>query len=114
MKIQFSNIEPRFARALWLMFVAWCFAGAWSLELRASTLRVTVLPQFGSTPLVFDSIANVTAAGQKISVTRLDFLLSNFAFRRSDGAWLSLTNWAEFIGARDGRTSFDLCDLPAA
>ncbi len=79
-----------------------------------ATLRVNITPQFSGQSLAFDSITNLTAAGQQISVTRLDFLISNFALRRADGVWMSLTNWAEFISGRQGRTRFDLNNVPAA
>src|SRR6516162_9292098 len=78
----------------------------------AVTLTVETLPRFNGAPLLFDAITNRTAAGQMISVTRLDFLVSNLALRRSDGAWLGLTNWQAYISAREGRTRFELSGLP--
>ncbi|HEY0551183.1 MAG TPA: MbnP family protein [Verrucomicrobiae bacterium] len=75
---------------------------------------MSIAPRFAGEPLAFDAITNLTAARQQISVTRLDFLVSNFALRRIDGTWMSLTNWAEFISGREERTSFELNNVPAA
>ena len=72
----------------------------------AADLRVDFAPQFNGVPLAFDSLANQTASGQKISVTRLDFLASEIALRRTDGVWIGQTNWFGYISARDGRTNF--------
>ena len=79
----------------------------------AADLRVDFVPQFNGTPLIFDSLTNQTAAGQMISVTRLDFLLSDIALRRADGTWIEQKNWFAFIGARDGKTNFTLENIPA-
>ena len=79
----------------------------------AGTLSVLIEPRFDGKPLEFDSIQNVTAAGQNISVKRLDFLLSNISLRQTNGNWLTFSNEFAYINARDGRTSFELSDLPA-
>ena len=79
----------------------------------AADLRVDFVPQFNGAPLVFDSLVNQTAASQKISVTRMDFLLSDFALRRADGAWIERQNGFAFVGPREGRTNFTLEDIPA-
>jgi cytochrome c peroxidase len=79
----------------------------------ASDLRVEFVTRFNNTPLVFDSLANQTATGQKISVTRLDFLASDIALRRVDGTWLGQKNWFGCISAREGRTNFTLENIPA-
>jgi cytochrome c peroxidase len=88
---------------------------AWSGILLASTcsvpayeLKINITPYFSGALLIFDSMTNLSAAGQKISVTRLDFLLSDFALAREDGTWLSPTNAVAFLGLREGRTNFQL------
>src|SRR5881394_318490 len=75
-------------------------------------LEIKILPRFNHGLLAFDSLTNQTATGQKISVTRLDFLLSDVALRRWDGVWLEQTNYVAYISAREGRTSFALKGLP--
>ncbi|MEY2428076.1 MAG: cytochrome c peroxidase [Verrucomicrobiota bacterium] len=78
----------------------------------AHDLQVQILPQFNGAPLAFDSVTNQIAAGQLISITRLDFLLSDLALRRADGTWLTLDNWQVYLSAREGRMSSRLDSLP--
>jgi cytochrome c peroxidase len=80
----------------------------------AADLRVDFAPQFNGAPLAFDALTNQIASGQKISITRLDFLASEIALRRADGIWIGQTNWFAFINARDGKTNFILENIPAA
>ena len=78
------------------------------------SLRVVCEPRFAGAPLIFDTLTNTTAGGQQVSVTRLDFLLSNISLRRAEGdTWLGLTNWFAFLSPREGRTSFELNNIPA-
>lgn len=79
----------------------------------SANLEVKIIPRFDGVPLVFDSVTNQTAARQKISVTRLDFLLSDIALRRTDGEWIERTNWFVYVSGREGRTRFGLEDVPA-
>src|SRR5215208_4146501 len=109
MKLPMPDFKAGGSTALQLALGVWFVVGA-----SAATLRVNIAPQFAGELLAFDSVTNLTAASQRISVTRLDFLISNFALRRSDGTWMSLTNWAAFISGREGRTSFELNNVPAA
>ena len=84
-----------------------------SFAANAADLQINFVPQFNGTPLAFDALKNQTAAGQKISVTRLDFLASDISLRRDDGTWLEQKNWFAYISARDGRTNFTLENIPA-
>ena len=84
-----------------------------SVSAAAADLRVDFLPQFNGQPLVFDQLKNQIAGGQIISVTRLDFLLSNIALHETNGDWIENKNFFAFIGARDGRTNFTLGNIPA-
>jgi cytochrome c peroxidase len=81
-------------------------------EAGAADLRVDFVPQFNGIPLVFDALTNQTAGGQTISVTRLDFLVSDFALRRLDGTWIGKKDWFGYIGEREGRTNFTLENIP--
>ena len=94
MKIQTRTFKDACAWSGSLALGVWCFSGAWSsgcLEL-PPVFCVQIIPQFNGTELVFDSLTNTIASAQRISVTRLDFLLSNIAFRRADGTWTERTN----------------------
>ncbi len=115
MKQQMPNLKSRLLAIRLLGFAVWCFFAIGSMALGASTnnLLVRIIPQFNGTELVFDSPTNAIASGQRISVTRLDFLLSNIALRRADGSWMEQTNCFAYISAREGRTSFQLDNVPA-
>jgi cytochrome c peroxidase len=89
------------------------FATAMALPAFAADLRVEFLPQFNGAPLAFDTLKNKTTSGQKISVTRLDFLASEIALRRAGGIWIGQTNWFAFIDTRDQKNSFTLKYIPA-
>jgi cytochrome c peroxidase len=78
----------------------------------AADLRVDFVPQFNGAPLVFDALTNQISSGQKISVTRLDFLLSDFALRRTNGTWIGKRDFFAFISARNGKNSFTLKNVP--
>lgn len=90
------------------------FAMAMAFPAAASDLQVKFIPQFNGALLAFDALKNQTAAGQTISVTRLDFLLSGIALRRADGVWIGQTNWFANLSVRDGKNTFTLPGIPSA
>jgi cytochrome c peroxidase len=92
-----------------ILFIATAIA----FSAAAADLRVDFAPQFNGAPLTFDTLNNQTAAGQKISVTRLDFLVSEISLRRDDGTWIGQKNYFALINARDGKTNFLLENVPA-
>src|SRR5260221_11749517 len=75
-------------------------------------LRMDFVPRFNGRPLAFDALTNQIASGQKISVTRVDFLLSDFMLRRADGVWVGQKDWFAYLGAREGKNSFTLENIP--
>ena len=79
----------------------------------SADLQVTVTPRFNARSLAFDALTNTTAAGQRLSVTRLDFLLSGIAVRSLDGVWLEEQNSFAYLSGREARTSFQLAGLTA-
>jgi hypothetical protein len=78
----------------------------------ATDLRVDFALRFDNAPLAFDALRLPTAAGQIISVSRLDFLVSGFALRKAGGAWIAQKNFFAYVSARDGRTNFFLENVP--
>lgn len=78
-----------------------------------SEVTVSIAPRFRGEPLVFDQLRCTNTAGQALTVTRLDMLLSGVAVRRANGSWLEKHHWYAFISAREGRTNFVLRGLPA-
>ena len=83
------------------------------IRVHAHDLRLEVTPLFQGVPLAFDKLGLTNATGQAFSVTRLDFLLSNFSLRRSDGTWLARTNEPAYLSLREGRTGFRVEGIPA-
>ncbi|MEW6304282.1 MAG: MbnP family protein [Verrucomicrobiota bacterium] len=77
-----------------------------------ASLNVQFKPQFNGATLALDSLAFTNAAGQTLSVSRLDFLLSDFALRKSDGVWIENTNWQAYASVTAGRTTFNLGNIP--
>src|SRR5262249_43785219 len=87
-------------------------AMAISFSAVAADLRVDFAPQFNGKPLSFDALTNSIPSGQKISVTRLDFLVSDFALRETNGIWIEKKDFFGFVGARDGKTNLLLENIP--
>ncbi len=105
-------MNKNFPQALVVLMVAIMVCGARPGFAGSRTLRLEIAPVFNGAPLQFDSLTHVTAAGQKFSVTRLDFLLSNLGLRRGDGTWIEQTNWFAFVCAREGKTESRLDNVP--
>src|SRR6266487_1243746 len=98
---------------LWV-FGIWIFSGCCMLDVEASpVLTVRILPRFAGTRLTYDTLTNTTASGQRVSITRLDFLLSDLALRTPSGVWYQQTNCFAYISGREERTSFVLSAVPA-
>lgn len=100
----------RFAALVLLGCVA-LLGGATSSVAAAPVLDVSVEARFGDAPLRFDATAHEIASGQRISVTRLDLLLSDVALRGTDGRWSASSNRVAFISGREGRTRFELTGI---
>ena len=77
-----------------------------------ATLEIAIRHTHDGKPLVLDSMRYQTA-GQKetFSVTRLSYLLSEFAFQDGNGDWQGSTGHA-WIDLAKRRTTFVLADLP--
>ncbi|HZM01488.1 MAG TPA: MbnP family protein [Candidatus Saccharimonadales bacterium] len=96
-----------------ILFGAWILLAAWTVApAAAADLELSIAPQFNGAPLVFDSLVQRTAAGQTISITRLDAMLSDIALRRTDGIWIGQSDWFACMSAREGKTNFILAGIP--
>jgi cytochrome c peroxidase len=87
------------------------FLAAWQGAAGAD-LEVSIAPRFNSAPLGFDSLSLRTTAGQTISITRMDALLSDIAVRRTDGTWLGQGGWFGVVNGRESKNSFTLVGIP--
>jgi cytochrome c peroxidase len=106
-------VKRVFLRPRVVLMIATLVCGARPAFAGSHTLRMRIAPVFDGAPLQFDSLSYRTGARQKFSITRLDFLLSNFALRHHDGAWIEQTNWFAFVSARDDKANFRIDNVPA-
>jgi cytochrome c peroxidase len=101
--------------AAWLLvylLLVWHVVHAAPVSTSNAVLHLQIAPACNSLALVSDSLSLTNAKGQLFSVTRLDFLLSDFAIRRTDGTWISSTNSQAFISLGKHRLSTALTNLP--
>jgi cytochrome c peroxidase len=95
------------------------FLGAWTLGSEGARtaqrhdLPVEVTARFQGRVISFDQLSLTNRAGQAFSISRLDFLLSDFALHRPDGTWVAATNRHAYLNLRAGRSSFAAGQLPA-
>ncbi|MEW6157452.1 MAG: cytochrome-c peroxidase, partial [Verrucomicrobiota bacterium] len=80
----------------------------------AATVKIKVQPMFQRDPLQMSALRYTNAAGEHISITRLSYFLSNFAFENSDGSWIHLTNSVAWMDAALDRPDFQPQFLPPA
>jgi cytochrome c peroxidase len=81
-------------------------------HLPAADLAVEVATRFNGRALTLNQPGYTNAAGQAISVSRLDWLLSEFRLRSTDGRWAELTDQTAFLSVGQSRTNFGLSGLP--
>jgi cytochrome c peroxidase len=93
---------------VWLIVLAGCSAAG----VLAADLALRWAPEFAGRPLTFESPEHTNAAGQVLSFTRLDFLVSGLALRRADGVWVPGSPPYAFVNAREGELRLIVRDLP--
>jgi len=94
----------RFCICRWLkvLLLLGIFCGANSLF--AATLQVQITPKVSGENLQHASLRYQTAAGETFSITRVSYLVSEFALQRDDGSWLEISNsvaWMDYEQSRD-------------
>ena len=78
----------------------------------AATLTVNVEHIFAGEPLRFEQ-RHTLADGRTVAITRLDYLITEFALLTADGRALRPEGQAAFISVGQKRTSFSLPGVPA-
>lgn len=81
-----------------------------TLPLIGGTLQVSIAPEFGSKALTLDSIKYQQS--ETFSVSRLSYLLSDFALLDSEGKWLPLENQYAYLDEAKRRRTFELSKVP--
>jgi cytochrome c peroxidase len=79
----------------------------------AATLQIDITPKVSGENLQPASLRYRTAAGETFSVTRVSYLVSDFALQRNDGSWLELSNSVAWLDFDQNRHSLWLDNFPA-
>jgi len=101
-----ANLRAGKSLCLALMF------GGWHL-LSAATLQVEITPKVSGEPLQPASFRYRTSAGETFSITRVSYLVSDFALQRNDGSWRELSNSVAWLDFEANRKSLWLDQVPA-
>ena len=78
----------------------------------ATTLQIQITPKVSGENLQPASFRYQTSAGETFSITRVSYLVSNFALQRNDGSWLELSNSVAWLDFDANRNSIWLEKIP--
>lgn len=70
-----------------------------------ASLELSIEPKVSGERIQSDSLRYQNAAGETFSITRVTFLLADFALQRADGSWLELTNEVAWFDLERSRWS---------
>jgi cytochrome c peroxidase len=84
-----------------------------SPSLHAAVLEVQITPKMSGENLQPASFRYLTSAGETFSVTRVSYLVSDFALQRNDGSWAVLTNSVGWLDYDQNRDTVRLDKMPA-
>ncbi len=79
----------------------------------AATLEFQITPKVSGESLQPASLRYQTSAGETFSITRVSYLVSDFALQRADGSWLELTNQLAWLDFDQNRNSIWMEKIPA-
>lgn len=80
---------------------------------QGASLQIEVLPMHGDAPLLLNSLRYRMGSGETASITRLSYLLSDFALERASGDWVDLIGQAAWFDAAKARDRVTLDNIPA-
>lgn len=81
-------------------------------QLPAARLNVVVEHRWQGRPLILAQNGLTNAAGERLNVTRLAYLLSNAQLRKEDGEWTAAEDWYAYLDVEKQRTSFRMPRVP--
>jgi cytochrome c peroxidase len=91
-----------------------CLALLGALNLAsAATLQIQITPRVSGGELQPASFRYQTSAGETFSITRVSYLVSDFALQRGDGSWLEFSNSVQWLDYGQNRDSVRLKEIPA-
>ncbi|MDB6110998.1 MAG: hypothetical protein JWR69_2748, partial [Pedosphaera sp.] len=79
-----------------------------------AALQLEIVPKVSGEGLQPVSLRYQTSAGERFSITRVSYLVSDFALQRNDGSWLEVSNAVAWIDFEQNRHSLRLENLPNA
>jgi cytochrome c peroxidase len=85
---------------------------AWNVA-SAATLQVQITPKVSGEDLQPASFRYHTSAGETFSITRVSYLVSDFALQRDDGSWLELSNSVAWLDFEQNRDTVRLGNIPS-
>jgi len=78
-----------------------------------ATLQIEITPKVSGENLQPASLRYQTSAGERFSITRVSYLVSDFALQRNDGSWLEISNSVAWLDFDRNRNSIWLEKIPA-
>ena len=78
----------------------------------AATLEIQITPKVSGAPLQPASLRYQTSAGGTFSITRVSYLVSDFALQCNDGSWLALSNSVAWLDYEQNRDTIRLPEIP--
>ncbi|HWX19137.1 MAG TPA: MbnP family protein [Candidatus Binatia bacterium] len=79
----------------------------------AATLQIEITPRISGEILQPASLRYQTSAGEAFSVTRVSYLVSDFALQRNDGSWQEFPDTIAWLDFEASRNSLRLENVPA-
>ena len=94
--------------------IIFCFISFYAFNLvSAATLQIEITPKFSGENLQPASFRYQTSAGETFSITRVSYLVSDFALQRNDGSWLEISNSVAWLDFDANRNSIWLDKVPS-
>ncbi len=87
---------------------SWLLLGVLWKAASAATLQLEITQKVSGENLQPASFRYQTAAGETFSITRVSYLVSDFALQRNDGSWLEIPNSVAWLDYEHNRNSLRL------
>jgi cytochrome c peroxidase len=95
-----------------LVLLAGCL-GALAAAAAGATLQIQITPRYGGDRVRLASLRYQTPAGETFSVTRVSFLVSDFALQRPEGSWQAIPRSIAWLDVEKDRRVLRLENIPA-
>ena len=79
----------------------------------AASLQIQITPKVSGENLQSASFRYQTSAGETFSITRVSYLVSDFALQRNNGSWLEISSSVAWLDFEQNRNSVRLEKIPA-